>query len=135
MAQQNAEATQFDPRNPNASLNLKGFDYKDLTGEPFKKYEALLEELSPVLGHAEHTDSLFDFELHRVEPVFKEVYPGLPKTPIYLDGVKLKSVSGNASLVHKTRITIKAAREMNNQIHNRDHSMTHGKYYFLKQIK
>jgi hypothetical protein len=129
MATKKTAVAEFDPKNPNAVLNLD-FDYNNLTGEEFKRYNELLESLCPVLGIKEHTFKSFDFELYRAKPIFKERFPGLPNTPRDFIGIELIE---DKQPLFKTRITIRNARDLNSQIINANHNSRWGKYYLLKK--
>ena len=100
---------------PNAVLDLSGFDYKSLTGDSFKKYDALVS--------AQNQNEQFDFEQFRVTAVMKERYPGLPETPIDFDGITIT----NDKPVHTSRMTIKGVMNLNAQVRNTN------RYYLLKK--
>ncbi len=119
----------YDGKDPNKCLDLSGFDYKDLTGEKFEDYCNFLDSLVPELGLQQGQQ--FDFELHNATPVFKDRYPGLPNTPRDFVGVELKvDPIKNTSLIHVTRISVKMAKIMNEQITS-EHSRVYGRYYLL----
>ncbi len=126
---------EFNPQFPNASLDLEQFDYDktgELTGQSFKDYLALLEELCPERGITRHTNTMFDFEWHLAKPVFNELYPGIPNSPKYLDGIVLKTDPKKmTSVVSKTRISIHHARTLNAQIENEHSRNGHGRYLLL----
>lgn len=136
MAQKsNGEAIDFDPKNPNAILDLSKFDYDKtylLKGESFKDYISLLEKLCPKEGHARHTDTGFDFELHEAKPIYEVRYPGIPNSPSDLVGVELKvNPKTNSSVLYKTRISIKHARDLNLQIENAHSRAGFGRFFLL----
>jgi len=127
---------EFDTSNPNRILDLSDFDYNNLTGENFKNYNALLDEVSPELGVTANTFKKFIFEEHRADPVIKEQYPGMPNSPKFLDGIKLKiSPANNTSLVRTTKILIAHARTLNNQIMSEHSRQGNGHYWLLKLEK
>jgi len=103
--------TQTQPATPETMAQK--FDYKNLTGENFKKYEAHVNDL-PLFG-------LLDFNVYKVKSVIKELYPGLPNSPKVFDGIEIV----NDKPIHKTRIDVKTALEMNAQVRNT------GRYYLL----
>jgi hypothetical protein len=145
----------FDPKNPNAILDLDQFDYHNSDGfkgelkqiksddpkkngawigEEFERYLDMLEELCPEAGIKEHSDSSFMFELHRAEPIMKERYPGIPNSPYDFVGIRLKVTQpSGTSVVHQTKIPIRHARNLNSQILNAHSRSGHGTYYLLKK--
>jgi hypothetical protein len=89
------------------------FDYKNLTGQNFKNYEAHVNTL-PLFN-------LLDFKVYKVKSLIKELYPGLPNSPKVFDGIEIV----NDKPIHNTRIDVKTALEMNAQVRNT------GRYYLL----
>jgi len=93
----------------------KKHDYKDLDGENFKAYEADVASLP--------LHDFLDFQQFKVEPIIKELYPGLPKSPKYMSGIRIV----NDQPINTTRITPATAMALNNQVRNSN------RYYLLKQ--
>lgn len=134
------EEKKSDPKNPNASLDLSGFDYKKLNGDSFKKYVALVGDRSytefnaesgeekPINGKLSLDDS-YDFQLFRCKPVRKQRFPGVQGTP--WDYVGLELVRDTPD--HASRMTVRHALEFNAQIMNAHSMAGHGKYYLLKK--
>jgi hypothetical protein len=99
---------------PAQSKGHPKFDYKNLTGENFKKYEAYVHGLP---WHDMH-----DFLVYKVNPVITERYSGLKDTPKDMTGIDII----NDRPIHQTRVDVKTALEMNAQVRNS------GRYYLLK---
>jgi len=115
------------------------FDYKNLTGEQFRKYAAIVgeksittfnqetgEETTGVVGSMKE-EEMADFSLYKVDVVMKPRFPGVKDTPYDFNGVKIKSDTPE----HTTRIPVKTALEINKQILNAHSRAGHGKYYLL----
>lgn len=125
---------------PNDALDLKGFNYKNLTGASFRKYVELVgdrgfveidEETGkpiPVPGSLPQ-DGMFDFVQMKARPIIKDRFPGMPDTP--KDYVGLQTIDDTP--IHQSRMAIKQAHELNAQILNQHSIAGHGKYYFLKK--
>lgn len=106
--------------NKNEGLDLEGFDYNNLSGDDFKKYENLIKSLD--------WNSLYDFELYKAVPVKEARYPGMEGTPFDVVGIKLISTTPIA----KSRITAKAVTNLNAQLPNGTPSVPCF-YYLLKK--
>jgi hypothetical protein len=123
----------YDPANPNSIIE-NDFNYNNLTGEEFKRYETILEKLCPVQGIEEHTFKLFDFELYHAKPLFKQRFEGMDGSPVDFIGIKLKTVGINFEPpISPTRISIHSVRTLNEQIKNTHSRAGYGKYYLLKK--
>jgi hypothetical protein len=121
-------------------LDLSKFDYKNLTGESFKEYVKLVGDRSylevdreegtekPVIGMLKEND-MYDFQLHKVDVIMKDRFPGIAGTPKDFNGIRVKS--DQPEMV--TRIPVKTALELNAQIMNAHSRAGHGKYYLLKK--
>jgi hypothetical protein len=116
----NEESEVFNPANPNASLDLSGFNYKQLNGEEFKKYNDFIDTLL--------LDNNYDFVLHKAAPIVVDRYPGMKGSPKDFTGITIK----NDTPEHTTRITVRDAKMYNTQILN-DHGRVNGKFYLLKK--
>lgn len=125
---------------PNDALDLKGFDYKKLTGKMFEKYVRLVgdrefkildEETGKEVGITGELlqNDHFDFILVKAQPIFKPRFPGVEGTPNDFIGIKVLADEP----IHTTRIAVKTALEMNAQISNQHSRAGHGKYYLLKK--
>lgn len=106
---------QFKVPTQSETLGLDRFNYSNLTEKSFEEYEALLRHLP---AHKQ-----FDFERVKAKALRKELYPGLPQSPIVMYGVKVESTSPD----HVTRMEARHALELNRQVGNS------GLYYLLKK--
>ena len=133
---------EYDPKNPNASLDLSGFNFKSIKGESFKNYVQLVgdknflvedeetNEWHPINGKL-RLDDQYDFELYKVRPIRKKRYQGIENSPVDYVGLEIK----DDAVIHTSRMPVKAALEHNLQITNAHSLAGHGKYYFLKKAK
>lgn len=108
-------------KQPNDSIDLSEFDYTKLEGDDFQKYLKLVNSLN---GHASH-----DFTQYMASGIFKkELNANLD--PVHtLIGIKINRVAP----VNTTRIPVKIARELNDQINNRDNPASNSRYFLLKK--
>lgn len=108
-------------KQPNDSIDISEFDYMKLEGESFEKYMKLVSGLN---GHASH-----DFTQYMASGIFKkELNANLD--PIHtLIGIKIN----RAAPVNTTRIPVKIARDLNDQINNRDNPPSNSRFYLLKK--
>lgn len=106
---------------PNDSLDLSGFNYNPLEGKDFENYNKLIASL--------RGDDQYDFELFKAAPIMKQRFEGMEGTPWDHVGIRLVS----EIVVHKTRVPVKVALELNSQILNAHSRAGHGRYYLLKR--
>jgi len=91
------------------------FDYKNLTGDEYKRYVAHVESLP-----------LFDlrqYDCYKARQVKKERFEGMPGSPWDVVGIEITTDKP----LHTTKIDRKTADEMNKQLPNS------GRIYLLKQ--
>ena len=126
--------------NQEVAATLAGIDYRNLTGAAWARYQALtlgalaipenkVESRSNPRTGGLPANQMFDFEVYRCAAVKRELYPGMPNTPIYIDGVQLTTGTPEGS----TRCTIKAANDLNQQVSNYAPN-TPGLIYLIKKV-
>lgn len=116
-----ADPKAYNPKNPNANLDLSQFDYNNLTGESFIKYAALVDNL-PV-------QHLRDFTQYMASGIFKTILNDNADKVRILVGIKINRVDP----VNHTRITVGQARNLNMQIHDGNNPATNSRYYLLRK--
>ncbi|MDP4264917.1 MAG: hypothetical protein Q8941_20480 [Bacteroidota bacterium] len=104
-------------------IEIKKFDFKNLTGDNWTAYLAFIDTL-PWGRH-------FKFSLYAAVPIMKERYPGLKDTPIDMVGLTIK----NDVPVNTSSIPIRIAKEYNAQILNEHSRAGNGRYYLLADSK
>lgn len=124
------------PASPNSELDLSQFNYSEMKGDVFQAYVELVGDRSfhlivegeevPVRGQLRE-EAEYDFVLHKAVPIMKARFPGVRDTPWDMVGITMKEEKP----IHKTRIAVRTALEMNAQILNAHSRAGHGKYYFL----
>lgn len=127
----------YDPKNPNAGIDLSGFDYKKLEGKAFREYVQLVgdneyrdkENDFKAINGTLDINKQHDFQLFDMTPIRKDRYPGIPDTPKDYVGLEMRKDKPR----HTTRISIKIALEHNSQILNQHSVAGHGTYYLLKK--
>lgn len=82
------------------------FNYKNLTGDEWKRYQDHVKAL-PLFD-------MLDFEQYKAEEVKEERYPGMPGSPWDVVGIRII----NDTPINKTRINIQTANELNRQLAN-----------------
>jgi hypothetical protein len=112
----------YNPSNPNADLDLSGFNYNNLTDESFNEYMKLVDKLP---GHQNR-----DFVQYMASGVFKTVLNDNADKVLVITGIKIN----RADPVNSTRIPVAMARDLNRQIMNRDNPSTNSRYYLLKKL-
>ncbi|MDB5280702.1 MAG: hypothetical protein JWR61_5657 [Ferruginibacter sp.] len=126
----------FDPQNPNSIIN-NDFDYANLVGDEFKRYLAELEALDPSLGFGPHSNDTFWFDKYMAKPVRKVRFEGMDGSPVDFIGIQLRSLGDKTRYeppIVSTRISIKNARTLNEQIVNAHAIAGYGNYYLLKKF-
>lgn len=106
---------------PNDNLDLSGFDYDNLTGESWEKYEKLVNSLP---GHENR-----DFVQYMASGVFKTILDDNADKKIILTGIRINNIKP----VNYTRIPVNMARNMNAQIMDRNNPPSNSRYYLLKK--
>ena len=106
---------------PNDNLDLSGFDYNNLTGESFEKYQELVNKLP---GHENR-----DFVQYMASGVFKTVLNGNADKVIVLVGIKINNIKP----VNQTRVPVQIVRNLNAQIMDRNNPPSNSRYYLLKK--
>lgn len=116
-----ADPSVYNPKQPNANLDLSKFDYNNLTGDSFETYTKLVNNL-PV-------QHLRDFTQYMASGIFKtQLNDNADKVRILI-GIKINRVDP----VNHTRITVGQARNLNMQIHDGNNPATNSRYFFLKK--
>lgn len=122
------------------AIDLSDFDYKNLTGESFKRYVEIVGDRNfrvaneetgkriPVNGKLKG-DEMRHFSLYNVEVIRRTRYEGVQGSPVDFVGVKIK----NETPINTTLIPVKTAIELNAQIVNAHAVAGHGRYYLLKK--
>jgi hypothetical protein len=108
-------------KSPNEKLKLDGFDYENLKGESFEKYQVVVDGLQKF-------DS-YDFELYKASGVFEMTFDKNLNKVSKLVGINLEQ----SKPLNTTRITAGEARDLNGQIYNPENPRTNSKYYLLKK--
>lgn len=111
----------YDPKNPNADLDLSEFDYDNLTDASFEKYQKLIGGLNGFQNR--------DFVQYNAHGVFKNILNDNADKETVLKGIKIV----NSKPINFTRIPVSAARDLNNQIYDRNNPHTNARYYLLKK--
>ena len=106
---------------PNDNLDLSGFDYDNLTGESFEKYQELVNKLP---GHENR-----DFVQYMASGVFKTVLNDNADKVIVLVGIKINQIKP----VNQTRVPVQVVRNLNAQIMDRNNPASNSRYYLLKK--
>lgn len=111
----------YNPADPNADLDLSEFDYENLTGEKFAKYQALVKSLN---GYQNR-----DFEQYMASGIFKMTLNANMDKEEVLDGIRLNQ----SKPLNKTRVPVNSIRNLNAQIMNKNNPHTNSRYYLLKK--
>ncbi|MBK7885482.1 MAG: hypothetical protein IPJ81_18080 [Chitinophagaceae bacterium] len=138
-AEKQPEAKNLPPNEKHNLIEyLSQFDYKNLKGDQFKKYVALVGDRSckqivdgkemAIVGELKENDE-YDFVLYKTKPIIQDRYVGVEGSP--KDFVGLTIVDDTPQ--HTTRIPVKVALMHNAQIMNAHSRAGHGKYYLLKK--
>lgn len=134
--------TQIKPKIGNADVfeQLKEIDYLNLSYEHYDNYLDVVhgkrqntskpEGKKNPRGAALADNVLYDFQGYRGYPIKEELYEGLKDTPIITVGIKFKSNEPEMN----TRITLRAANDLNAQIHGASHR-TPSIYYMIKKVE
>lgn len=109
------------PKLPNDNLDLKDFDYDNLTGESFKKYQELVNSLQ---GHENR-----DFVQYMASGVFNTILNDNADKEVVLVGIKINNIKP----VNFTRVPVNVARNLNAQIMDRNNPASNSRYYLLKK--
>ena len=106
---------------PNDDLDLSEFDYDNLTGESFQKYQDLVNSLP---GHENK-----DFVQYMASGVFKTILNDNADKEVILIGIKINNIKP----VNTTRVPVNVARNLNAQIMDRNNPASNSRYYLLKK--
>jgi len=106
---------------PNDNLDLSGFDYNNLTGESFEKYQELVNKLP---GHENR-----DFVQYMASGVFKTILNDNADKEVVLVGIKINNIKP----VNQTRVPVQIVRNLNAQIMDRNNPPSNSRYYLLKK--
>ena len=106
---------------PNDKLDLSGFDYDNLTGESFQKYQELVNSLP---GHENK-----DFVQYMASGVFKTILNDNADKEVVLIGIKINNIKP----VNFTRVPVNVARNLNAQIMDRNNPASNSRYFLLKK--
>ena len=115
------EVKQYNPEKPNEDLDLSGFDYDNLNGESFEKYQALIKSLNGFQNR--------DFVQYMASGIFKVELNDNADKVHRLVGIRIN----NPRPVNQTRIQINLATNLNDQIHDRNNPASNSRYYLLKK--
>ena len=115
------EVKEYNPENPNADLDLSEFDYENLKGESFAKYQALVQSLNGFQNR--------DFEQYMASGIFKMTLNANMDKEEVLDGIKLNQ----SKPLNKTRVPVNSIRNLNAQIMDKNNPHTNSRYYLLKK--
>jgi hypothetical protein len=122
MAEKKTEVQeQKKPSLPNDDLDLSGFDYDNLTGESFKKYQELVNSLP---GHENR-----DFVQYMASGVFKTILNDNADKEVVLVGIKINNIKP----VNFTRVPVNVVRNLNAQIMDRNNPASNSRYFLLKK--
>lgn len=117
-------------------------DYEpQITGKDFRDYAEIVgDQNAAFIDHETGTvnntpgkmlkNQKYFFDLYRVEPLFKERFPGVKGTPKDFIGLRIK----DKTPVFTSKITVADAILQNAQIVT-DHGRTNGKYYLISKTK
>lgn len=113
----------YKAENPNECLKpiLETFNYSNLTGEEFERYNEFIQQLCPDNGFADGSFKKFDFTQIWVKPVRKIRYPGLKGSPVDFIGIEPKKGADGLTAkphIHKTRMELRHAKDLNKQVEN-----------------
>jgi len=106
---------------PNDNLELSSFDYDNLTGESFQKYQDLVNSLP---GHENK-----DFVQYMASGVFKTILNDNADKEVILIGIKINNIKP----VNTTRVPVNVARNLNAQIMDRNNPPSNSRYFLLKK--
>jgi hypothetical protein len=106
---------------PNDNLDLSNFDYDNLTGESFEKYQELVNSLP---GHENR-----DFVQYMASGVFKTILNDNADKEVVLVGIKINNIKP----VNVTRVPVNVARNLNAQIMDRNNPSSNSRYFLLKK--
>ena len=106
---------------PNDNLDLSSFDYDNLTGESFQKYQELVNSLP---GHENK-----DFVQYMASGVFKTILNDNADKEVILIGIKINNIKP----VNFTRVPVNVARNLNAQIMDRNNPASNSRYFLLKK--
>jgi hypothetical protein len=115
------EKEEVKPSLPNDNLDLSEFDYDNLTGESFTKYQELVNSLP---GHENR-----DFVQYMASGVFKTILNDNADKEVVLIGIKINNIKP----VNFTRVPVNVARNLNAQIMDRNNPASNSRYYLLKK--
>ena len=106
---------------PNDDLDLSEFDYDNLTGESFQKYQELVNKMP---GHENK-----DFVQYMASGVFKTILNDNADKEVILIGIKINNIKP----VNYTRVPVNIARNLNAQIMDRNNPASNSRYFLLKK--
>jgi len=115
------EVKEYNPENPNADLDLSEFDYENLKGESFAKYQALVQSLNGFQNR--------DFEQYMASGIFKMTLNANMDKEEVLDGIRLNQ----SKPLNKNRVPVNSIRNLNAQIMDKNNPHTNSRYYLLKK--
>lgn len=114
-------ANKYNPKQPNSDLDLSGFDYNNLSGESFKKYQELVNSLNGFQSR--------DFTQYFATGIFKmELNDRMDKVEV-LVGIKMNKTAA----INNSRMPVASARDLNKQIMDKNNPATNSRYWLLKK--
>lgn len=90
----------------NSDFDLSGFDYPNLRGDAWKKYQEIESQL--VAGKR------YVFAIYKAYPIKKDMYPGIPDSPKSIEGIVLV----NDAPIRVVTVEAKHAMNLNAQLPN-----------------
>jgi len=131
----------YDPKNPNAHLDLSRFDYKKWTPELWAEYQ----EIMKTLEKRRH----YDFEEYNAVGIFKKVFDPMKDdyvetsilegvalvkdAPLKTTRVEIQHIEDWRFNPRKNRLELMAG--LNAQIYDKANPRTNSRFYLLKQVK
>lgn len=105
----------------NDDLDLSAFDYDNLKGESFAKYETMIKSAN---GFKDR-----DFTQYMASGIFETKFDANLNKVEVLVGIRINNIKP----VNHTRIPVRMAIDLNRQIMNKDNPATNSRYYLLKK--
>lgn len=107
---------------PEESLDLSGFDYKNMRGEPFIEYAKFASKL---LWNKQYV-----FDVFKVDTIKQQRYKGVPGSPVDILGFIIK----NDTPVHTTKMEVKNANVLNGIVIDEDNNCVSAQFENTKRI-
>ena len=111
----------YDPKNPNADLDLSKFDHDKLTGDRFTEYIAMVNGLNGFQNR--------DFVQYLATGIFEMKFDAQLNKVEVLVGIKINKQPA----INGSRMPVNAARDLNKQIMDKNNPATNSRYWLLKK--